>query len=273
MSVDLSLFANLKDKDLSKEGCMVLEGRLVIEKAIQAGVQLESLLCSEEAADAWRARAAGQYPVTPLPHDKLVALLGYKFHHGAVALARRPTLAGIEALQRMPDWPDTPDKPDTPDNAKAAWLCIWEVTDPSNVGALIRSAAGFGAKGVLLGPRCADPYYRKAIRTSMGNCFTVPLYNCDQEGLRLLSDHGFALTAATLGPRAVSLHTFTPSYPLILVVGNEGYGLPAPVLDLCAHEVKIPMANDIDSFNVVVAASICMYALFAPPSYKTPAEP
>lgn len=269
MGVDLSLFTNLKDKDLSKEGCMVLEGRLVIEKAIQAGVQLESLLCGEEAADAWRARAAGQYPVTPLPHDELVALLGYKFHHGAVALARRPTLAGIDALQRVPD---RPDKPNTPDNEKAALLCLWEVTDPSNVGALIRSAAGFGAKGVLLGPRCADPYYRKAIRTSMGNCFTLPLYNCDQEGLRLLSDHGFALTAATLRPRAVSLRTFAPSYPLVLVVGNEGYGLPAPVLDLCAYEVKIPMANDIDSFNVVVAASICMYALFAPPNHKTPAE-
>lgn len=255
MGVDLSLFANLKDKDLSKEGCMVLEGRLVIEKAIQAGVQLESLLCGEEAADAWRARAAGQYPVTPVPHDELVALLGYKFHHGAVALARRPTLAGIDALQRMPE---------KPDNEKAAWLCLWEVTDPSNVGALIRSAAGFGAKGVLLSPRCADPYYRKAIRTSMGNCFTVPLYTCDKEDLQPLCDHGFALTAATLKPGAVPLRTFSPSYPLVLVVGNEGYGLPASVLDLCAHEVKIPMAHDIDSFNVVVAASICMYALFVP---------
>jgi TrmH family RNA methyltransferase len=99
----------------------------------------------------------------------------------------------------------------------------------------------------------------------MGNCFTVPLLSGDRTDLLTLSNQGFSLVAAALSPRAVSLRTFKPSYPLVLVVGNEGYGLPANALDLCATEVKIPMANDLDSFNVVVAASICMYALFAPP--------
>lgn len=247
MNFDLSLFSDMKDKDFSREGLIALEGRIVIEKAIQSKVKLEALVCIEDRAAEWRARANGEYPVFPMKNEEIGALLGFKFHHGAIALARRPHMLDTAAM------PHT-----------GAWLCLWETTDPSNVGALIRTATGFGAMGVLVGPRCADPFYRKALRTSMGNSLATPIYSCSYDELADLSHAGFSLTAASLSKNAVPLRHFAPAYPLVLIVGNEGYGLPAEVLNLCSDEVVIPMAEGLDSLNVVVAASICMYALFDP---------
>jgi len=248
MEFDPGLFSNLKDKDYSKSGLMVLEGRIVIEKAIAGGVELLGLVRSEDSGEDWLQAHGGKFPVKRLSHGELCAIAGFNFHHGAIALGKRPGIEaiGVESLEAR----------------EGAWLCLWNVTDPSNLGALIRTAAGLGARGALLGPGCADPYYRKTLRASMGNVFSLPLRSCDAALLASLGSRGFDLAAATLSPSALPLGSFSPRLPFALVLGNEGFGLPDDIVGLCRNEVYIPMAPGIDSLNVVVAGGICMYELF-----------
>jgi tRNA G18 (ribose-2'-O)-methylase SpoU len=270
------LLANLKDKDYSKTGLMVLEGRIVIEKALECGIEILGLLRSIESDNQWLKAHLGKFPVVTMDHTALCALAGFKFHHGALALAQRPALKSASELQPEPgQLVHGQSEPGQPahgqPNAAPSWLCLWNVTDPSNVGALIRSAVGLGATGVLLGEGCADPYYRKALRASMGNAFSLPLYVCDAAALQALAARGFELVAATLSARAQplplaavkseALNSETPPRPLILILGNEGFGLPAEITAICSREVYIPMSTGVDSLNVVVAGSICMYAL------------
>jgi len=255
MDFDLSLISGLKEKDFSRIGLMALEGRIVIEKAMEAKADIIGLVCSEESAEEWLEGAAGRFPIERISHDKLCEIVGFRFHHGAIAIARRPELKPFSPGIALGS---------TPKGATGggAYLCLWEVTDPSNVGALIRSAAGLGASGVLLGPGCADPYYRKALRASMGNAFSLPLHTCDAPTIASLADSGFEAVAATLSPAAIPLHACVPKRPFVLIVGNEGFGIPAGIIALCGREVYIPMAAGVDSLNVVVAAGICMYKLF-----------
>ena len=247
MDFDLSLLSDLKEKDFSRLGLMALEGRIVIEKAIEAGTELIGLVCSEDSPGEWFEDSKGSFPIRGIGHDELCNIVGFRFHHGAIAIAKRPALEPFEVSAAT---------------AGGAYLCLWNVTDPSNVGALIRSAAGLGAAGVLLGPGCADPYYRKALRASMGNAFSLPLHSCDPATIDSLGAMGFEVAAATLSPGAISIGSFQPRRPFVLIVGNEGFGIPADIVELCAAEVYIPMAPGIDSLNVVVAAGICMYELF-----------
>ena len=253
MEFGLSQFSDLKDKDVSRMGLMVLEGRIVIEKAIAGDVEILGLVRSEGSDEDWLAKHEVNFPVERVDHAEICRIAGFNFHHGSIALARRPELKPFEADEGEPRKPGAPE---------GSFLCLWNVTDPSNVGALIRSAAGLGAAGVLLGPGCADPYYRKAIRASMGNALSLPLHASDAAALSSLAHGGFDLAAATLSPSALPLSEYSPKRPFVLVVGNEGYGLPADVIDICRGEVYIPMTSGVDSLNVVVAGGICMYELF-----------
>ena len=242
---------------------MALEGRIVIEKALEAKSEIIGLLCSEGSAGDWLRGEAGTFPIERISHDKLCEIVGFRFHHGAIALAKRPELRPFD--------PGIAAETNQEKNAESgAYLCLWEVTDPSNVGALIRSAAGLGAAGVLLGPGCADPYYRKALRASMGNAFSLPLHACDTSTIASLADRGFEAVAATLSPAAIPLHACVPNRPFVLIVGNEGFGIPADIAALCRSEVYIPMAAGVDSLNVVVAGGICMYELFEKKAFTRP---
>jgi len=256
MDFDISLLSDMKDKDFSRQGLMALEGRIVIEKAIEADVEIIGLVCSEESPEVWLENSSGKFPIRRIGHVELCDIVGFPFHHGAIAVAKRPALRPFRAGCATPE-PQSVSPAD-----RGAYLCLWNVADPSNVGALIRSAVGLGASAVLLGPGCADPYYRKALRTSMGNAFSLPLHSCDSGTLAELGEAGFEVAAATLSPAAIPIGTFVPRRPLALIVGNEGFGIPADIVALCGTEVYIPMAAGVDSLNVVVAAGICMYELF-----------
>jgi len=246
---DLSLLSFLKDRDYVREGLMVLESRIVIEKAAENKADIIGIARSDDSADDWLAPIAARFPVHTMTHDKLCELAGFKFHHGAIAIARRPSIGDFGAGKA----------------GNGAYLCLWGVADPSNVGALIRSAAGLGADGVILGEGCADPFYRKALRASMGNALSLPLFLCDGKGFRELAGSGVQIAAAALSASAIPLREFRPARPLVLVVGNEGFGIPHEILAECGSQVLIPMRPDVDSLNVVVAGSICMYELFRRP--------
>ena len=256
MDFDLSILSNLKEKDFSRQGLMALEGRIVIGKAIEADIEIVGLACSEESPEEWRELSEKKFPILRMSHAELCDIVGFPFHRGAIAVAKRPALKPFLAVSAAPE-----QRSGNPAD-RGAYLCLWNVADPSNAGALIRSAVGLGASAVLLGPGCADPFYRKALRASMGNVFSLPLYSCDAKTIASLGSAGFEAVAATLSPAAIPVGSFVPRRPFVLIVGNEGFGIPDDIVALCGTEVFIPMAAGVDSLNVVVAAGICMYELF-----------
>lgn len=259
----MSALHDLKDKDLSAEGLMILEGRIVVEKAIQCGIPILLAVISEESDASWLEKALRSrpqasddlsMPIERLSHAEICDLVGYRFHHGAVAVARRPRLKTCDFL----DGQETSDSQALPEKS----LCLWNITDPSNIGALIRTAAGLGLDAVYLGPGCADPYYRKALRASMGNAFSISLYSADESICVKLGKRGCRAIAATLTPGATPLDRFVVEGPSVLVLGNEGFGIPREVIALCDDEVYIPMKEGVDSLNVAVAGAILMYGLY-----------
>ena len=142
------------------------------------------------------------------------------------------------------------------------------VSDPDNVGSIFRSAAAFGAAAVVLSPACADPLYRKAIRTSMGTTLTLP-FRVAREWpgvLRRLRASGARLVALTPERSRRRLETFVrqeSGAPLALLLGNEGDGISRAALDLCDERVRIAVEPAVGSLNVAIAAAIVLQRLHA----------
>jgi tRNA G18 (ribose-2'-O)-methylase SpoU len=140
-----------------------------------------------------------------------------------------------------------------------------DIVDHTNVGAIIRAAAGLGATGVLVTPRCADPLYRRAVRVSMGTVFQVPWTRIDPwpGGIAQLRSAGFTVAAMALRPDAIPLDEFVKrGLParLALLLGTEGTGLAAPSVNAADVVIRIPMSGGVDSLNVAAAAAVALWA-------------
>jgi tRNA G18 (ribose-2'-O)-methylase SpoU len=136
------------------------------------------------------------------------------------------------------------------------------IGDVDNVGVMIRNARTLGADAMLLSPDCADPYYRKAIRTSMGHVFTMPMLRSENwlHDLRLLqSQNGYEIIGTALRSDAVNVATYRFAARTVLLFGSEGSGLSAATLALCNGCVKVPMAPGVDSLNVAAAGAVVLY--------------
>jgi tRNA G18 (ribose-2'-O)-methylase SpoU len=143
-------------------------------------------------------------------------------------------------------------------------VAIERVGDADNVGSIFRNATALGVDGVLLGPACADPLYRKAIRTSMGTALRLPFAVPDPwpDALRESGAAGWAVVAMTPAVDADPLATVAAAVagrPLILVLGHEGEGLSDGALEAAGYRARIPMAAGVDSVNVATAAAIALY--------------
>lgn len=143
-----------------------------------------------------------------------------------------------------------------------------DIVDHTNVGAIIRCAAGIGWDGVLLAPRAADPLYRRAIKTSMGTVFQLPWARLEDwaGGLGELRDHGFTVAAMALSGDSVTLDEFSADLrqnprKVALLMGTEGAGLSAHWISQADVVVRIPMAGGVDSLNVAAAAAVACYEL------------
>jgi tRNA G18 (ribose-2'-O)-methylase SpoU len=142
------------------------------------------------------------------------------------------------------------------------------VGNADNMGGIFRNAAAFGAAGVVLGPRCCDPLYRKAIRVSMGAALRVPFASAEEGwpgALRDLKAEGFSVLALTPSPDATGLAeaAAVPGRRLAVLAGAEGYGLTGEALAASDVAVRIPMAPGTDSLNVATAVGIALHHLFA----------
>jgi tRNA G18 (ribose-2'-O)-methylase SpoU len=250
-------YAHVSDPSwLLEQRLFVAEGRLVVRRLIEAGTfPIRSILLTPAArtalADIIDPR---ELTVHVCDQRTLNDIAGFNFHRGCLALGERPAtstsvnqFAGARRL-----------------------LALEGVSNPDNVGGLFRVAAAFGVEGVLLDHASGDPLYRKAIRTSMGASLQIPFARLDpwQPALRSLRGTGSCIIALTPDPAAVPLARYATECPaerrLILMFGAEGAGLSAASLEAADTRVRIPIAPQVDSLNVVVAAGIALAQLDPP---------
>jgi len=239
----------LKNGSRTEHGLYIAESALVLERALRAGHSPRSVLALGGTVDEAVALVGPDVPVFSGPSELLAELTGYLLHRGLIASMHRPPLPTVESLL---------------DGARRV-VVLENVVDPTNVGAIFRSVAAIGADAVLVTPRCSDPFYRRAIRVSMGTVLQVPWTRVgDWTSTRdVLAASGFHIAALALTDDAVSLKEFARDAPekVALVLGTEGEGLTAEAIAAADSIVQIPMAHGIDSLNVAATAAVAMFAL------------
>jgi tRNA G18 (ribose-2'-O)-methylase SpoU len=242
---------------VKSRGLFIAEGRTVLQRVIEAGCyQIRSVLVNDAAYRSLEPSLAllgSQVPVYICEAGEFPAITGHNIHRGCLALVERPSPRVLDDLLAAAP-------------PRARLVVLEAVTNADNVGGVFRSAAAFGAHSVLLSPTCCDPLYRKAIRTSMGATLHVPFARFDEwpEGLKRLHAHGFGLVALTPRKPSAAIDDFVggvgPSR-LALLVGTEGEGLSQVVEAIADYRVRIPIAPQIDSLNLAVAAGIALHRL------------
>ena len=243
---------------LRGSGVFVAEGRLVVRRLFEARrFNVRSVLVTRVALAALEdVLDPNRSPIYICEQDLMNQLAGFNFHRGCLALGERPAV--IDPISSF--------------RAARCLVALEGVGNPDNIGGLFRVAAAFGVEGILLDRTSGDPLYRKAIRTSMGAAFSVPFAQTEEwlEPLARIRAAGADVVALTPNGSATSLSDYvsnrSPDRPLVLMLGAEGSGLSAGAIDAATATVRIPIAQEVDSLNVVVAAGIALAAFSARPS-------
>ncbi|MBN2534112.1 MAG: RNA methyltransferase [Spirochaetales bacterium] len=248
--MECEVYGNLTDRDLKKEGIFIGEGRYVVERMIQAGCDILSILCLPEYTGYFTGLAKGRYPVIEKTKDEVSRLTGFRFHRGVIAAAERSRLPGMDTyLAALP--------------GKAVLAVLPSISEAENAGSIMRSASAFSLDGVITGPGCIDLFSRKAIRCSMGAVFDMPVlvFQDHREAIAIIHRHGFHITGTTLSAKGKPLEGFHFPGKCALVFGHEADGLTAPWDTACDTYVTIPISSRVDSLNVGIAAGILFYLL------------
>lgn len=252
----LADYVSLRDVSLrrsleAERGLFVAEGEKVIRRAIEAGHEPRSFLLASRWLDGL-ADVLERHPDAPVyvvTEELAEQVTGFHVHRGALASVHRAkprAMADLIGLSRL--------------------VLAEDIVDHTNVGAIIRNAAGLGWDGVLLAPRAADPLYRRAVKVSMGTVFSLPWARVDDwaTAIPTLQASGFTVVALALTPDAVALPEFEARPrpdKLALVVGTEGAGLSDKWIAQADVVVSIPMFAGVDSLNVAAATAVACYAL------------
>lgn len=246
----LDPYRDLKKTNATRRSdVFIAEGRLVVERLLAArNWQIESVLVSAERLERIRGSLRPDGLVYVVSHAICSQLVGFNFHAGVLGCGRRRRRPEVKlATERGP----------------ATLIACPQVSMPDNLGSIIRLAAAFRMAGVVVGPMSADPFSRRVVRVSMGNIFGVPLFepvDFEAELRRLVEVEGFEAVGASRSERAEPLRCFQKAERTVLVLGNEATGLRAEWEAICAREVTVEMAAEVDSLNVSTAAGILMYA-------------
>lgn len=247
----------LLNRDKPEKGLFIAESPKVIERALDAGCVPVSLLL-ERKHIAGEARSiierCGDIPVYTADFAVLTQLTGFNLTRGALCLMRRPKLSEASSIYR-----------------DAHRIAILEnVMNPTNIGAIFRSAAALNMDAVLLTPACSDPLYRRAIRVSMGCVFQIPWTFLGQEesewpqpAIQNLKASGYKTAALALSDHSVSIDhpELMAEERLAIILGTEGDGLTASTIADCDYTVKIPMSHGVDSLNVAAASAVAFWQL------------
>ena len=254
---ELDIYARLTENQLLNRAdpanaLFVAESPLVIGRALDAGCTPVSFLMETKHVNGKGAeilaRCPADIPVYAAELEVLTQLTGFHLTRGMLCAMRRPLLPTVEEIC-----------------AKSRRIAVLEnVMNPTNIGAIFRSAAALGMDAVLLTAAGSDPLYRRASRVSMGNVFLVPwTYLPEGDWTAALHDLGF--TTAAMALREDSLRLDDPrllsAERLAVVLGTEGDGLADGTIAQCDHTVMIPMTHGVDSLNVAAAAAVAFYQL------------
>lgn len=254
---ELDIYARLTECQLLNradptQGIFIAESPMVIERALDAGCEPISFLLErkhiEGKARALLERCAG-IPIYAAELPVLEQLTGFKLTRGILCAMRRPQPRTVEAVCQG-----------------ARRVAVLEnVMNPTNVGAIFRSAAALNMDAVLLTDACSDPLYRRAVRVSMGTVFQVPwaYFEKGEDVLARLHAMGFQAAAMALRDDALPLHApeLAACARLAVVLGTEGDGLADRTIVGCDYTVRIPMAHGVDSLNVAAASAVAFYQL------------
>ena len=254
---ELDVYARLTEAQLLnrhnlKEGLFIAESPKVIDRALNAGCEPVSILVetshirgeSKEVID-----RCGDIPVYTAPFNVLTNLTGYQLTRGMLCAMRRPPLPAVEEVV-----------------AGAKRIAVLEdVMNPTNLGAIFRSAAALGMDAVLLTPACSNPLYRRSARVSMGTVFQVPWTYLGENWIGQLRSLGFRTAAMALKDDTLSVDDpkLREVEKLAVVLGTEGDGLAQCTIDACDFTVKIPMYHGVDSLNVAAASAVAFWELRA----------
>ena len=249
--------AQLRNKQDPEKGLFIAESPKVIERALNAGYEPVSLLMEQKhiTGDAAEIIArCGDIPVYTAERAVLAGLTGYELTRGVLCALRRRPLPSAEELC-----------------ASARRIAILEsIVDPTNVGAIFRSAAALNLDAVLVTPTCCDPLYRRAVRVSMGTVFQIPwtrIGNTHTDwphpGMDQLKALGFKTAAMALSDDSVSIDdpALASEEKLAIILGTEGDGLSLRTIADCDYTVRIPMAHQVDSLNVAAASAVAFWEL------------
>lgn len=251
--------AQLRSQREPEKGIFIAESTKVISCALRAGCRPLSFLTEGRHLSALIQIIPERWSSVPIytaPRETLASLTGYALTRGVLCAMARPALPTPEEVCRT-----------------ARRLVVLEnITDSTNIGAIFRSAAALGMDGVLLSPSCCDPFYRRAVRVSMGTVFQIPwawlsgdAFQWPQPGLSTLHTLGFSSVAMALTDRSISIEDpiLTQADKLAIVLGSEGDGLSAETITRCDYTARIPMFHGVDSLNVAAAGAVIFWQLRA----------
>ena len=255
----LDVYARLTEAQLMNrfepaKAMFIAESPKVIHRALDAGYVPVSMLMERKDIDGSAAQIIARCPEIPVytaDEELLCNLTGYHLTRGVLCAMKRPPLPTLEQ---------------TLQGAKRVAV-LDNVQNPTNVGAILRSAAALGMDAVLLTPGCSDPLYRRAARVSMGTVFQIP-WTFFPEGkpwYEQLRELGFKSAALALKDDTLSIDDprLVAEKKLALVLGSEGDGLSDAAIDGCDYTVKIPMYHGVDSLNVAAASAVAFWELRA----------
>lgn len=260
-ATELDIYARTKEVVLlnrakPEDGIFIAESPKVIERALDSGCEPISILMEErhiEGEGKSVLERCGDIPVYTAEFDVLKELTGFPLTRGMLCAMRRPAPLSLQQVCE-----------------NATRLAILEdVINPTNVGAIFRSAAALGMDAVILTQACSNPLYRRAIRVSMGTVFQIPWTYVDKsvewpdEGMKFLHDMGFKTAAFALKDDSVGIDDpqLMSEEKLAVLLGTEGDGLATETIADCDYTVKIPMSHGVDSLNVAAASAVAFWQL------------
>ena len=259
---ELDVYARLNESQLlhfnePNPGIFIAESPKVIERALNAGYHPISFLIEKKEIGAQAEEIFSRWesvPVYTAEFEVLKQLTGFGLTRGMLCAMERLSLKSVEEVCK---------------NARRIAV-LENVVNPTNVGAIFRSAAALNMDAVLLTPACSDPLYRRAARVSMGTVFQVPWTFFDKKkvswpdgGIQLLKEMGFQTAAMALTDDSVSIDdkNLMAEENLAIVLGTEGEGLAKRTIATCDYTVKIPMMHGVDSLNVAAASAVAFWQL------------
>lgn len=257
----LDIYARLSEGQLlhlyePEEGIFIAESPMVIQTALNAGYEPLSFLVEDQHIHTKANDILEQYPDLPVytgSYEVLKQLTGFALTRGMLCAMRRHALPSLE---------------DICSDSKRI-VILENVMNPTNVGAIFRSAAALNMDGILLTKGCSDPLYRRSVRVSMGTVFQIPWTFVDsnaswpQNIIKRLKKLGYRTVAMALTEQSVSIDDkqLLSEEKLAIILGTEGNGLCKETISSCDYTAKIPMAHGVDSLNVAAASAVAFWQL------------